>query len=68
MDTQTAPLPAPHDPAATLDSGMVRLGAGMRRQAPVQAHDAVEVAAASVADTGRIRLGAGMRVPTRRHG
>ena len=49
-------------PAATVDSGAIRLGAGMRRATPA----AEPISAAAVADSGRIRLGAGMRVPGRR--
>jgi len=66
MNIQTAPLPAAIDAAETVDTGAIRLGAGMRR--PTVASPAPAVSAASVADTGRIRLGAGMRVPGRRHG
>ncbi|PZW49066.1 hypothetical protein C8P66_10392 [Humitalea rosea] len=50
----TPPIPAPL-PRIIADSGKVRLGAGLRRQAvpaPVPA---------SVRDSGRIRLGAGLR-------
>lgn len=67
MDTQTAPLPAPIAATATVDAGIIRLGAAMRGSSLAR-EAAATLSAASVADTGRIRLGAAMRLPGRRHG